>query len=71
MVPRIILCMGADCVEAVAEIAKASKALHEYDYVVVKENHTFTATQLKGANWVDFGWVKDSLIAGRHLPRSS
>jgi len=29
MVPRIILCMGADCVEAVAEIAKASKALSE------------------------------------------
>ena len=37
MIPRIILCMGAERVEAVGCFDNASRPLGEYDYVVFRE----------------------------------
>lgn len=70
MVPRIILCMGASRVEAVAKLEHASRPLSKYDYVVVKDASNMDDPHLEGANCVHFGWVKDWLIAGRMLPTS-
>ncbi|OCH92215.1 hypothetical protein OBBRIDRAFT_727222 [Obba rivulosa] len=73
MVPKIILCMGASRVEAVADARHATHPdLNKYDYVIVKEqSEVYRVSSTKGANCVHFGWVKDCLIAGRLLPRSS
>ena len=68
MVPKIILCMGASKVEAVAMETDASQKLAAYDYVVVKEPHEVQHFTDKGATCVHFKWVKDCLTSGRLLP---
>lgn len=67
VIPRIVLCMGAGYVEAVANTAHASfKDLKDFDYIVVKEGATLPVSS--GETYVDFGWVKDCLISSRLLP---
>lgn len=68
MVPRIILSMGASYVEAVACDKDASKKLHEFDYVVVKDALEIKTTGEGRGNCVPFPWVKECLVAGRFLP---
>ncbi|KAI9064428.1 hypothetical protein FKP32DRAFT_1649987 [Trametes sanguinea] len=69
-VPRIILCMGADTVEAVTDEKYASHDIREYDYIVLREKQAFE--RLKGyEHCVDVPWVKDCLISGRLLQISS
>ncbi|KAH8116815.1 hypothetical protein DFH11DRAFT_1852350 [Phellopilus nigrolimitatus] len=66
-VPRIIVCMGAARVEAVADVKHASKKdLTQYDYVVVKE--ALPSPLVQDATYVDVTWIKECLIAGRLLP---
>ena len=60
--------MGASQVEAVVDVKYASRKLHEYDYVVVKEVYDKAQSNIDGVNCVNFGWVKDCLIMGRLLP---
>jgi len=61
--------MGASRVEAIGDVGSASKALNEFDYVVIKDE-----TELKpyleeeDVTCVSFQWVKECLIAGRLLP---
>ena len=68
MVPRIILAMGASFVEAVSCPDDATKKLHEYDYVVVKEQHEVRTVGKGAKKCVPFSWVKECLVAGRFLP---
>ena len=65
-VPRIVLAMGADRVEAVADAKHASSVLNQYDYVVVKE--VIPQPRVRGATYVDVTWIKECLIAGRLFP---
>ncbi|KAL5489753.1 hypothetical protein ACEPAI_4585 [Sanghuangporus weigelae] len=65
-VPRIILAMGTDRVEAVADAKHASQALNQYDYVVVKESMPHPC--VRSATYVDVTWIKECLIAGRLFP---
>ncbi|KAL5529763.1 hypothetical protein ACEPAG_5748 [Sanghuangporus baumii] len=65
-VPRIILAMGADCVEAAVSAKHASQSLDQYDYVVVKES--IPQPRVRGATYVDVTWIKECLIAGRLFP---
>ena len=71
MIPRIILCMGASRVEAVATFNDASHALDSYDYIVVRdaEEAKKASKARRITNCVAFPWVKECLIAGRLLPR--
>ena len=64
MVPRIVLCMGAERVESVADPKHASKDLDAYDYIVFREEKDKSRfSHLKRC--VDVAWVKDCLISGR------
>ncbi|KAI0748118.1 hypothetical protein C8Q80DRAFT_717960 [Daedaleopsis nitida] len=65
MVPRIILCMGAATVEAVADFKHASRGLDDYDYVVVPDSDFDRFPDLDVC--VDVNWVKNCLISGRLL----
>lgn len=65
MVPRIILCMGAAIVEAVADLKHASRGLDDYDYVVVPDSDFDQFPNLDLC--VDVNWVKNCLISGRLL----
>jgi hypothetical protein len=61
-IPRVMLAMGADSVEAVREVKHASHALSGYDFIVNKDN---TRTpKLRDATVVAWDWVKDALISG-------
>lgn len=68
MVPRIVLCMGASYVEAVSNASAASRKLHEYDYVIVKDAAEIGITGEDLENCVPFPWVKECLVVGRFLP---
>ncbi|KAJ2994442.1 hypothetical protein NUW54_g7551 [Trametes sanguinea] len=69
-VPRIILCMGADTVEAVTDEKYASHDIREYDYIVLREKQAFE--RLRGyERCVDVNWVKDCLISGRLTANTS
>lgn len=70
MIPRIILCMGAERVETVASIDHAREKPDKYDRIVMKD-----ADDARRANkthrlqtCVGFPWVKECLITGRLLP---
>ncbi|KAF8965254.1 hypothetical protein BDZ97DRAFT_1812840 [Flammula alnicola] len=69
-VPRIILAMGAEVVEAVTEPSYASKELSDYDYLIIREPHQYLPefAQCVTVHWT---WVKESLIASRYLPLPS
>ena len=70
MIPRIILCMGAERVEAVGCFDNASRPLGEYDYVVFRELDEATKAETRHLDTcVPFSWVKECLITGRLLPR--
>ncbi|KAI0831299.1 hypothetical protein BC628DRAFT_1353138 [Trametes gibbosa] len=66
-VPKIILSMGAATVEAVVDEKHASRLLHEYNYIVFRDEHD-TARLPDVERCVDVNWVKDCLISGRLLP---
>jgi len=68
-VPRIILAMGAERVEAVSEIRFASdQSFKGFDYVVVKDKGEVVPDLPNDAlTLVHLPWVKDCLIAGRLL----
>ncbi|KAI8998642.1 hypothetical protein BD414DRAFT_475647 [Trametes punicea] len=66
-VPQIILCMGADTVEAVTEEKHASLDIEQYDYVVVREEQDYERLR-RLERCVGVNWVKDCLISGRLLP---
>jgi hypothetical protein len=72
MIPRIILCMGAARVEAVAAFTDASQALEAYSYVVVRDGDEVkkAVKNRRLTNCVSFPWVKECLITGRLLPRT-
>lgn len=65
--PRIILAMGADIVEAVTESRLASRKVTDYDYIVIREATQYSA-EFSGCTTVHWAWVKESLIASRCLP---
>ncbi len=65
--PRIILAMGAETVEAVTEPAHSSKDLSEYDYIVIREQAHYSP-EFASCTTVHWSWVKESLIASRCLP---
>ncbi|KAI5116342.1 hypothetical protein M0805_009178, partial [Coniferiporia weirii] len=66
-VPRIVLSMGAASVEAVADIKHASERdLTRYDYIVGKKE--LLQPFVRNATYVDVGWIKECLIAGRLFP---
>ena len=67
LVPRILLCMGATRVEAVADTRNASKSVDEYDYVIVKEDKDVRPLRNWRVQCVHFAWVKECLVAGRVL----
>lgn len=71
MIPRIVLCMGAARVEAVASFENASfKSLDKYNYIVFREAeeaHKANKTR-RLSNCVAFTWIKECLITGRLLP---
>ncbi|KJA27104.1 hypothetical protein HYPSUDRAFT_35669 [Hypholoma sublateritium FD-334 SS-4] len=66
-VPRIILAMGAEVVEAVTEPRHASQVLSYYDYLVIREPGQYSP-QFTDCTVVHWAWVKDCLIASRYLP---
>ena len=65
--PRIILAMGAETVEAVTESSLASHELTEYDYIVLRDPAQYSS-QFAGCTTVHWAWVKECLIASRLLP---
>ncbi|KZT09527.1 uncharacterized protein LAESUDRAFT_646420 [Laetiporus sulphureus 93-53] len=67
MVPRIILSMGASRVESVHDVGFASQRLTEFHYVVVNDHRDVQGLP-KEIKCVDWGWMKNCLIAGRLLP---
>lgn len=67
-VPQIILCMGAELVEAVSDQKHASRPLEKYDYVVVREDADRAPFHNVVQHCVDVNWVKDCLTSGRLLP---
>jgi hypothetical protein len=66
-VARIILSMGARRVEAVSELRYASAPISEFDLIVIKEAHHYDPALDNGCT-VPWLWVKDCLVASRHLP---
>ncbi|KAI0688628.1 hypothetical protein BC835DRAFT_1284298 [Cytidiella melzeri] len=72
MIPRIILCMGASTVEAVADTkyARAQNLADHYDYIVIEPDTypDITSRLRRLENCVPFTWVKECLITGRILP---
>ncbi len=67
-VPQIILCMGAELVEAVSDEKHASRPIDKYDYVVVREDADRAPFHNVAQHCVDVNWVKDCLTSGRLLP---
>ncbi|CAA7271631.1 unnamed protein product [Cyclocybe aegerita] len=67
VVPRIILAMGAETVECVTEPRFATKELDDYNYIVIREPEQYVS-ELPPATTVDWGWVKECLIASRYFP---
>jgi len=65
--PRIIIAMGAESVEAVTECHLASRLVTDYDYVVIREPTQYSS-DFSGCTTVHWAWVKESLIASRCLP---
>ncbi|KAG6837300.1 hypothetical protein H0H93_011902 [Arthromyces matolae] len=65
-ITRIILAMGAERVEAVSGLRHASRPLHEFDYVVVKDDQNIseldTGPHCRTMTWT---WLKECLIASR------
>jgi hypothetical protein len=59
-VPRIILAMGADRVEAAADTQSASERLSAYDYVVSQDPLPDLGA---GVKTVNVEWVKDCLVS--------
>lgn len=73
---RIILCMGAETVEAVRTPQLATKSLGDYDFIVVRDIKKIddaTWSALPKQRLVDWEWVKKCLLASRldELPESS
>ncbi|KAF7799624.1 hypothetical protein EIP86_010862 [Pleurotus ostreatoroseus] len=66
MIPRIVLCMGADRVEAAADVKPND--LSAFDLVVLKDDEGAKRRKLKGAKCVCINWVKECLITSRLLP---
>ncbi len=64
--PRIILAMGAETVEAVTESRYASRECHDYDYIIVREPSDYSP-DFVGCTTVTWTWVKESLTASRCL----
>jgi hypothetical protein len=69
-VPRIILAMGADVVEAVIESRYATEKLSEYDYVVIRDANLY-GPEFSNCVTVHWSWVKECLIASRLFPLPS
>ena len=65
--PRIIVAMGAEIVEAVTESRLASRDVTEYDFIVLREPAQYSS-EFAGCTTVHWSWVKESLIASRCLP---
>ncbi|KAF6765281.1 hypothetical protein DFP72DRAFT_870613 [Ephemerocybe angulata] len=64
---RIILCMGAETVEAVTKPELASAPLTDYTYIVTRDPGIPSA-DLPLSRLVDWGWVKNCLLASRLFP---
>ncbi|KIM49330.1 hypothetical protein M413DRAFT_438515 [Hebeloma cylindrosporum] len=69
-VPRIILAMGADAVEAVTEPRYATRKLSDYDYVVIRDANLY-GPEFSNCVTVHWSWVKECLIASRFIPLPS
>jgi len=67
-VPRIVLAMGAELVEAVVDHRHASADLGEYDYVLVKDVKEVKEYAREGVTCVHVPWMKECLIASQLLP---
>ncbi|KAG6898357.1 hypothetical protein C0992_009032 [Termitomyces sp. T32_za158] len=66
-ITRIILAMGADCVEAVTDIDHASAPLNEFDFIVIKKAEHYSLGMVPDKT-VQWSWVKECLVASRLLP---
>lgn len=70
MIPPIFAAMGADEVVAARSQADAGHPMSYFDYIVVKsaKDKEKLDEECHG-KVVSFGWVKNSLILGRLLPK--
>ncbi|TFK30009.1 hypothetical protein FA15DRAFT_752133 [Coprinopsis marcescibilis] len=63
---RVMLCMGADLVEAVLEPKYAGRPLESYTYIVTRNRVEGDAySELPRARLVDWSWVKACIVGGR------
>ena len=56
--------MGAERVEAVAELGQASKPVDEYDYVIGDPCSAQLSVNVGLAKLVDKEWVKQAIVTG-------
>jgi hypothetical protein len=69
VVPRIVLAMGADLVEAAADPGSSSSSdLSAFDLVLVKAQDDMAHVQLAKGHIVHLPWLKDCLITNRLHP---
>ncbi|EIN07281.1 hypothetical protein PUNSTDRAFT_127052 [Punctularia strigosozonata HHB-11173 SS5] len=72
VVPRIVLAMGADLVEAAAEPALSSSPdLSAFDLIMVKSPDDMEDVQPANGHVVHLPWIKDCLITNRLHPYPS
>ena len=67
MIPRIVLCMGAEKVVAVGNARSGSINLGQYEIIVVKDMAK-DGYGLPLPKVVTISWVKDCLFSSRLLP---
>ncbi|KAG5647234.1 hypothetical protein DXG03_000769 [Asterophora parasitica] len=64
---RIILCMGAERVEAVNDLKYATAPVASFDFVIIKDPSHY-GPDLEDGTTVDWPWVKECLNSSRLLP---
>lgn len=68
MIPRIVLCMGAQSVETVGDIKHAAQKAPEYDLIVLRDEEQDKRHGIQSDTCVTVSWVKECLISSRRLP---
>lgn len=65
-ITQIILCMGAEHLEAVVELRQATRKAINYDLIIVKDP-SLRMPAFSGCTVVTWEWVKECLSASRLL----